>query len=163
MPEDRVVYQPIGVIHTQFTNTDQTPIQGVFARGAKGEVELFPEYTAGLKDIDGFSHIILLYHCHLSTGFSLITKPFLEDKPHGLFSIRHFNRPNPIGLSVVKLDKVMKNILEISEVDIIDGTPILDIKPFVPLFDNRPNARSGWLSNPHINMVKGEVGNHRSE
>jgi tRNA-Thr(GGU) m(6)t(6)A37 methyltransferase TsaA len=156
-------YTPIGIIHTKFVDTKNTPIQGVFAKDAKGEVEVFPEYAAGLKDIDGFSHIILIYHCHLSKGYSLISMPFLEDEQHGIFSIRHFNRPNAIGLSVVKLDKVRGNMLEISEVDIIDGTPLLDIKPFVPLFDNRPNARSGWLSDPHIDMVKGESGKHRSE
>jgi tRNA (Thr-GGU) A37 N-methylase len=93
----------------------------------------------------------------------LISKPFLEDEQHGIFSIRHFKRPNPIGLSVVRLEKVRGNKLEIREVDIVDGTPLLDIKPFVPLFDNRVNAKSGWLSNPHLDMVRGESGKHRSE
>jgi tRNA-Thr(GGU) m(6)t(6)A37 methyltransferase TsaA len=156
-------YRPIGVIHTEFTKKKDAPIQGIFAKDAKGKVEVFPEYTAGLKDIDGFSHLILIYHYHLAKGYSLITMPFLEDEPHGIFSIRHFRRPNPIGLSVVKLKRVRGNILKISEVDIIDGTPLLDIKPFVPFFDNRPSAKSGWLSNPHIDMVKGESGKHRGD
>lgn len=162
--EERKTYQPIGIIHTEFRDKKDAPIQGVFARDAKGEVEVFPEYAGGLKDIEGFSHLILIYHFHRSDGYSLILKPFLEDdKQHGIFSIRHFKRPNPIGLSVVKLEKVRENLLEISEVDILDGTPLLDIKPFVPLFDNREDAKSGWVSNPHIDMVKGESGKHRSE
>ena len=160
---DEVIYRPIGVIHTEFGDKKDTPIQGVFAKDAKGEVEVFPEYSAGLKDIEGFSHIILFYHFYLSNGYSLISMPFLEDEQHGIFSIRHFNRPNPIGVSVVKLENVRGSTLEISEVDIIDGTPLLDIKPFVPLFDNRPDAKSGWVSNPHIDMVRGESGKHRSE
>ena len=161
--EDKRIYQPIGIIHTEFRDKKDTPIQGVFAKGAKGKVEVFPEYANGLEDIEGFSHIILLYHFHRSDGYSLISKPLLEDEPHGIFSIRHFKRPNPIGLSVVKLERVRGNILEISEVDILDGTPLLDIKPFIPRFDNRSDAKSGWLSNPHLDMVKGESGKHRSE
>lgn len=89
--------------------------------------------------------------------------PFLEDKEHGIFAIRHFKRPNPIGISVVKLDRVRDNILEISEVDIIDGTPLLDIKPLVPLFDHRDNATSGWLSNPQLDLERGKSGKHRGE
>jgi len=156
-------YQPIGIIHTEFRDKKDAPVQGVFAKDAKGEVELYPEYAAGLKDIEGFSHIILIYHFHLSDGYSLISKPFLEDEQHGIFSIRHFKRPNPIGLSVVKLERVKWNLLEISEVDILDGTPLLDIKPFVSRFDNRQDAKSGWLSNPHLDLVRGESGKHRSE
>ncbi|MEA2075472.1 MAG: tRNA (N6-threonylcarbamoyladenosine(37)-N6)-methyltransferase TrmO [Euryarchaeota archaeon] len=161
--EDRKTYQPIGIIHTEFRDKKDTPIQGIFARDAKGEVEVFSEYAVGLKDLEGFSHVILLYHFHRSDGYSLISKPFLEDEEHGIFSIRHFKRPNPIGLSVVKLESVRGNVLEISEVDVLDGTPLLDIKPFVPRFDNREDAKSGWLSNPHLDLVKGESGKHRSE
>ena len=160
---DRVIYKPIGVIHTGFGDKKDAPIQGVFAKDAKGEVEVFSEYTAGLRDIEGFSHLILIYHFHLSDGYSLISKPFLEDELHGIFSIRHFKRPNPIGLSIVKLEKVKENILEISEVDILDGTPLLDIKPLVPQFDNRLDAKSGWVSNPHLDTVRGEPGKHGSE
>ncbi len=165
MGKSRVVvtYKPIGIIHTGFRDKKDTPIQGVFAKGAKGEVEIYPEYAAGLKHIEGFSHIILIYHFHLADGYSLISMPFLEDEQRGIFSIRHFKRPNPIGLSVVRLEQVRGNKLEISEVDIIDGTLLLDIKPFVPQFDNREAARSGWLSNPHLDMVRGESGKHRPE
>jgi len=160
---DKVVYRPIGIIHTGFRDKVEAPIQGVFARAAKGVVEVFPEYADGLKDIEGFSHIILIYHFHLADGYSLVSMPFLEEEQHGIFAIRHFKRPNPIGLSIVRLESVRGNKLEISEVDIIDGTPLLDIKPFVPQFDNRPDAKSGWLGNPHLDMAKGESGRHRPE
>ena len=160
---DEIRYKAIGIIHSEFTDKANTPIQGTFAKGSKGEVEVLPEYADGLKDIEGFSHVILIYHFHLSNGYSLISRPFLEDEQHGIFSIRHFNRPNPIGLSVVKLENVKGNLLEIGDVDILDGTPLLDIKPYVPLFDNRLNAKSGWVDNPHLDMVKGEAGKHRSE
>ena len=160
---EEIKYRPIGIIHTEFRNKKDTPIQGVFAKDAKGKVEIFPEYAAGLKDIEGFSHLILIYHFHLSDGYSLISMPFLEDQPHGIFSIRHFKRPNPMGLSVVKLEEIKGNILEVSEVDVLDGTPLLDIKPFVPLFDNRSDAKSGWVSNPHLDMARGESGKHRGD
>ena len=160
---DKIEYNAIGIIHSGFIDKENTPIQGVFKKAAKGTVEIFPEYAEGLKDITEFSHIILIYHFHLSNGFSLITTPFLEDVEHGIFSIRHFNRPNPIGLSVVKLDKVAGNVLDISEVDILDGTPLLDIKPLVPLFDNRPNAKGGWTERPDIDLNRGKPGKHRNE
>ena len=151
---ERVIYQPIGIIRTKFTKKEDTPIQGIFAQDARGEVEVFPEYTEGLKDIDGFSHLILIYHFHLSEGYSLVAKPFLSDEEKGVFSIRHFKRPNPIGLSIVRLDQVKGNILEISEVDIIDGTPLLDIKPYVDQFDSRAEVKSGWVSSPHLDGIR---------
>ena len=144
MHAEEIKYTPIGIIHSKFTDTKNTPIQGVFARDARAEVEVFPDYAAGLKDIQGFSHLILIYHFHLAEGRSLMTKPFFDKEKKGIFSIRHFNRPNPIGLSVVRLDKVRGNILEISEVDILDGTPLLDIKPYIPEFDHRHDVREGW-------------------
>ena len=140
----QITYEEIGIIHTPFTEKVNTPIQGIFAPDSKGEVEVFPKYAAGLKDIGGFSHLILIYHFHLAEDCSLITKPFLDKGKRGIFSIRHFNRPNPIGLSVVRLDKVKGNILEVGEVDILDGTPLLDIKPYVADFDIRQNVRQGW-------------------
>jgi len=138
-----VTYEPIGIIHTPFRDKASTPIQGVFNPDSTGEVEVFPQYVDGLKDITGFSHLILIYHFHLSEGYSLITRPFLDNEGKGIFSIRHFNRPNPIGISVVRLDQVKGNILTIGEVDIIDGTPLLDIKPYVPDFDIRHEVRKG--------------------
>ena len=139
-------YRPIGIIHSPFREVDGMPIQPSGALGIKGTVELFREYSAGLKDIDGFSHIILVYHFHLSRGYTLEAKPFLEEKTHGIFAIRAPARPNPIGISVVRLVRVQDNILDIEDVDIVDGTPLLDIKPYVPDFDWRKADRTGWLS-----------------
>ncbi len=149
-----ITHTPIGVIHSPFTDPDDTPIQGVFADGARGEVEVFLEYADGLKDIGGFSHLILIYHFHRADGYSLISKPFMEDTEKGIFSIRHPRRPNPIGVSIVRLENVRGNILEICDVDILDGTPLLDIKPFVHQFDHRADIQSGWVDNQHIDEVK---------
>jgi len=139
-----VLYEPIGIIHTPFKEKEATPIQGIYNPESKGEVEVFPQYGEGLKDITGFSHLILIYHFHLAEGCSFVISPFLDNEGKGIFSIRHFNRPNPIGLSVVRLDQVHGNILTIGEVDIIDGTPLLDIKPYMPDFDSRHNVKKGW-------------------
>jgi tRNA-Thr(GGU) m(6)t(6)A37 methyltransferase TsaA len=142
-----LTYEPIGIIRTPFIEKAKTPIQGIFAPDSEGRIEIFPQYADGLKDIAGFSHLILIYHFHLAEGHSLITKPFLDNEGKGIFSIRHFNRPNPIDISVVRLDNVKGNTLTIGEVDIIDGTPLLDIKPYVPDFDARHNVRKGWYKN----------------
>nr|QNO48403.1 hypothetical protein OODJKIFO_00007 [Methanosarcinales archaeon ANME-2c ERB4]QNO48480.1 hypothetical protein FBNIIKBJ_00005 [Methanosarcinales archaeon ANME-2c ERB4] len=149
-----ITHTPIGVIHSPFTDPADTPIQSIFADGARGVVEVFPEYTTGLKDIDGFSHLILIYHFHLAESYSLISKPFIGDKEKGIFSIRHPRRPNPIGISIVRLENVRGNILEICDVDILDGTPLLDIKPFVHQFDQRADIKSGWVDDQHIDEVK---------
>jgi len=121
------------------------PIQPVGAKGVSGTIEMQPEYEDGLKDLDGFSHIILIYHFHLSKGYSLQVKPFLDDTRRGIFAIRAPRRPNPIGLSVVRLEKIDGTTLYISNVDIVDGTPLLDIKPCVPDFDCLEDVRIGWL------------------
>ena len=159
-----IINTPIGVIHSPFTDPADTPIQGVFADSARGEVEVFPEYAAGLKDIDGFSHLILIYHFHLAEGYSLISKPFMGDIEKGIFSIRHPRRPNHIGISIVRLDNVRKNVLEIRDVDVLNGTPLLDIKPFVHQFDQRADIQSGWVDDQHIDEVKDKtpraLGNH---
>ena len=122
------------------------PIQPSGARGIEGTIELDSKYVNGLKDIEGFSHIILIYHFHLSKGYSLEVLPFMDDILHGVFSTRAPRRPNPIGLSVVRLVRVEGATLHIEDVDIADGTPLLDIKPFVPEFDIRKVERIGWLS-----------------
>ncbi len=122
------------------------PIQPSGALGIKGTVELFSEYSPGLKDVNGFSHIILIYHFHLSRGYALEVKPFLEETVHGIFAIRAPARPNPIGISVVRLVGIEDSILQIEDVDIVDGTPVLDIKPYVPDFDSRRAERIGWLA-----------------
>jgi tRNA (adenine37-N6)-methyltransferase len=139
-----ISYKPIGVIHTPYCRKEDTPIQGCFSPDNKGDIEIFPEYATGLKDIEGFSHLILLYHFHKAEGYELLTKPFLDKNKKGIFSIRYFARPNPIGLSVVKLLRVNGNHLEIGEVDMLDGTPLLDIKPYVPQFDIKEHVKDGW-------------------
>ena len=121
-----IEYEPIGIIHTPFTDLEGMPIQPAGASGGKGTVEILPEYAEGLADLDGFSHIVLLYHFHRSTGFKLRVTPFLDDQPRGLFATRAPKRPNPIGLSVVKLVKVEGPVVRVENVDVLDGTPLLD-------------------------------------
>ncbi len=140
-----ILYNPIGIIRTPFEAPEGTPIQPPGGATSEGTVEVFPEFRAGLEDLEGFSHLILLYHCHLSGGFSLKVKPFLDDAEHGVFATRAPSRPNSIGLSVVRLIGMADGELAIREVDIINGAPLLDIKPYVPKFDVRAEARSGWL------------------
>jgi len=136
-------FQPIGVIHSPFQDTDNTPIQSIRS-GAVGRVEVFPEFSDGLQGIEGFSHLILIYIFHRSSGYELIVKPFLDDQTHGLFATRYPRRPNPIGFSVVELTARQGRFLEITGVDTLDGTPLLDIKPYVPDFDHRPAVQCGW-------------------
>jgi tRNA-Thr(GGU) m(6)t(6)A37 methyltransferase TsaA len=139
-------FEPIGVVHSPFKDVRGMPIQSTGAKDVMGSVEIKEEYVEGLKDIDGFSHIILIYHFHLSQGYSLHVKPFLDTEMRGLFATRAPKRPNPIGISVVRLEKVEECKLQIRDVDIVDGTPLLDIKPYVPEFDIRMVERVGWLS-----------------
>jgi tRNA-Thr(GGU) m(6)t(6)A37 methyltransferase TsaA len=141
----QITYKPIGVIHSPFKEPKGTPIQPEGARGIDGTVEVFPEYAEGLKDLEGFSHIILIYHFHLSKGASLTAKPFMDSESRGVFAMRGPSRPNPIGISVVRLVRIEKSILHIQDVDIVDGTPLLDIKPYVPRFDVRAADSIGWL------------------
>jgi tRNA-Thr(GGU) m(6)t(6)A37 methyltransferase TsaA len=140
-----ITFTPIGTIHTPFANLAGMPIQPSGAKDVKGKIILEPQYEEGLRDLDGFSHIILLYHFHLSKGFRLTIKPFLDTVNRGLFSTRAPRRPNPIGLSIVRLVRIDGLTLHIQDVDVLDGTPLLDIKPWVPAFDVRENARAGWL------------------
>jgi len=140
-----IQYKSIGIIHSPFKDPKGMPIQPVGARGVSGTIELQAEYKDGLKDLQGFSHIILIYHFHLSKGYSLQVRPFLDDTARGIFAIRAPRRPNPIGISVVRLDRIVGTTLYISNVDIVDGTPLLDIKPCVPDFDCLENVRIGWL------------------
>jgi tRNA-Thr(GGU) m(6)t(6)A37 methyltransferase TsaA len=140
-----IEYQPIGVIHSPFQSTEGMPIQPSGAAGIRGTVELFPRFSQGLKDLDGFSHIILLYHFHRSTGCSLLVTPFLDSVEHGVFATRAPKRPNSIGMSVVKLVRVDESTLHVENIDVLDGTPLLDIKPYVPQFDQPLEYRIGWL------------------
>ena len=140
-----VRYRPIGVIRSPFKEPHGTPIQPAAASGVGGIVEVFPEYVDGLKDLDGFSHIILVYHFHLIDKVSLRVKPYMDDEFRGIFATRAPPRPNPIGISVVRLVRIENNKLYVGDVDVVDGTPLLDIKPYVPEFDIRDADRIGWL------------------
>ena len=130
------------------------PIQPAAGVGVEGRIEVFEEFQGGLKDLDGFSHIILLYHLHRSRGFKLEVTPFLDTEKRGLFATRAPNRPNSIGLSIVRLDRIEKGVLHIQNVDILDGTPLLDIKPYVQEFDGQTDVRTGWLENARKRIAR---------
>jgi len=140
-----ITMEPIGIIHSPFVKPEGMPIQPAGALGVEGTVEVAEKFQEGLKDLDGFSHIILLYHFHLSKGFDLQVVPFMDTCLRGVFATRAPKRPNPIGLSIVRLNRIEDGILHIENVDIMDGTPLLDIKPYVKRFDYQPDVRSGWL------------------
>ena len=153
-----ISYRPIGVIHSPFQTIQDMPIQSVGATGIRGEVELLAEFAAGLKDLEGFSHIILLYHFHRAAEPKLTVTPFLDAEPRGVFATRAPSRPNAIGLSVVRLLSVEGNVLRIENVDILDGTPLLDIKPYAPEIDHHEVERTGWLAS-----ARGKVKDQRSD
>ena len=140
-----IMYHAIGTIHSPYRETRGTPIQSSAAQDVEGTIELLPKYSKGLEDLEGFSHIILIYYFHLSKRYSLKVKPFLDDKLHGVFATRAPSRPNPIGISIVKLQERVGNILRMKGMDVIDGTPLIDIKPYVPRFDEMEEVKSGWL------------------
>jgi tRNA-Thr(GGU) m(6)t(6)A37 methyltransferase TsaA len=140
-----IIFHPIGIIHSPFTEQAGTPIQPRFADGAAGRVEIFDEFADGISDLDGFSHIHLIFHFHRSAGYSLRVTPYLDDVERGVFATRAPRRPNPIGLSVVRLVGVDGNLLHVEELDVLDQTPLLDIKPFNPAVDHRGPCRIGWM------------------
>jgi tRNA (adenine37-N6)-methyltransferase len=135
---------PIGIIHSPFKEAEGVPIQAVYAGGVKGTVKLYPEYSKGLADLEGFSHIILLYWFHKSSNYTLTCRPFLDTQERGVFATRAPRRPNPIGFSIVELLTIEGCLLTVGSIDIVDQTPLLDIKPYVPAFDMREHARAGW-------------------
>ena len=143
---EEIICRPIGIIRSPYKETEGTPIQTTGAKGVGGTAEIVPECAEGLRDLEGFSHIILIYHFHLSKGYSLTVKPFLDDTPRGVFATRAPKRPNAIGISVVRLVKIEGTTLYIEDVDIVDSTPLLDIKPYVPEFDAKEAERTGWLA-----------------
>jgi tRNA-Thr(GGU) m(6)t(6)A37 methyltransferase TsaA len=159
-----VRYKAIGTIRTPFRDLSGMPIQPIGAREQVGTIELEPRYQPGLNDLKGFSHIILLYDFHRSKGFDLKVTPFLDSRPRGLFSTRAPRRPNPIGFSVVRLVRIKGSTLTIQGVDMLDGTPLLDIKPYVPEFDHPGSVRLGWLKKlkqrARVKRADSRFGNH---
>jgi tRNA-Thr(GGU) m(6)t(6)A37 methyltransferase TsaA len=139
-----IAYRPIGVIRSEHTKPEETPIQPAYAKGCRGQAEVFPEFSDGLRDLDGFSHIYLIYHMHKATSAALRVKPFLQDIERGVFATRAPCRPNPIGLSIVELVRREGSILHLDGVDVLDGTPLLDIKPYTAKFDHIQTTRNGW-------------------
>jgi tRNA-Thr(GGU) m(6)t(6)A37 methyltransferase TsaA len=140
----KMIYKQIGIVHSPFKKTEGMPIQPPAGRGIEGKVTVFPEYAEGLADLDGFSHIHLIYHFHLSQGYSLKVTPFLDNKLRGVFATRAPRRPNQIGISIVRVTKMQDNIIHIMDIDIVNGTPLLDIKPYVPEFDMINVEKNGW-------------------
>ena len=140
-----VTYKAIGTIHSPFTDLSGMPIQPTSESSAEGWIELDPQFAEGLKDLEGFSHIYLIYHLHKVAQTKLIVTPFLDTEPRGVFATRAPSRPNPIGLSLVKLVRVERNRVYVDQIDVLDGTPLLDLKPFIPAFEGEEEIKTGWL------------------
>lgn len=158
MEEKVITFRSIGIIQTPFKDLSGMPIQPSAAEGVAGKVTLDPALQQGLQDLEGFSHLILLYYFHQAGDPELLVKPFLDDKKRGIFATRAPRRPNGIGFSIVKLLKIQQNILYITNVDILDGTPLLDIKPYIPYFDKPEADKVGWLE-----KNKGKIGGKLSD
>lgn len=142
---NQIVMHSIGVIHSPYKEPSDMPIQGTFKAEVEARIELKKEYAAGLKDLEGFSHAIILYYFHKSQREELVTEPFLEQAKHGIFAVRSPHRPNHIGFSIVKIKRITGNKLYFTEVDVLDETPLLDIKAYIKHFDARDNVVSGWV------------------
>jgi len=140
-----IQFTPIGYINTPHKSLENMPIQPAGAKSVKGQIEIIPAFMEGLLDIEGFSHITLFYHLHKVNGYKLKVTPFMDTKEHGIFACKSPTRPNALGMSTVKLLAVEGNVLYVEEVDMLDGTPLIDIKPYWPKYDNRDNVRVGWL------------------
>ncbi|MBT3336358.1 MAG: tRNA (N6-threonylcarbamoyladenosine(37)-N6)-methyltransferase TrmO [Anaerolineae bacterium] len=149
-----ITYTAIGIIHSPFTKLSEMPIQPTSNSSAPGHIEIYPEYAEGLRDLDGFSHIYLLYHLHKVSQAKLTVTPFLDTMPRGVFATRAPSRPNPIGLSLVKLLRVEDDRVYVDQIDILNGTPLLDLKPFIPAFEGAENIRTGWLENAQKDIQK---------
>ena len=153
-----MIYKPIGIIHSPFNSLEDMPIQPTSNVSGSGIVEIFPEFVEGLRDLEGFSHIYLLYHFHKVRQPKLIVTPFLDKEPRGIFATRAPSRPNSIGLSLVELVRVENNLVYVERVDVLNETPLLDIKPYVPEFEHIQNVRTGWLE-----QVKAQVRTQKSD
>ena len=139
-----VSFRPIGVLRSEHRVAAQTPIQPVYAKGCRGRAEVFPEFAEGLTDLEGFSHVYIIYHFHQAPAPKLKVKPFLQDVERGVFATRAPARPNPIGISIVELVRREDNVLYLDGLDVLDGTPLLDIKPYTARFDRIETTRNGW-------------------
>ena len=153
-----VIYKPIGIIHSPFKSLKEMPIQPTSDVSGSGIVEIYPEFVDGLKDLEGFSHIYLLYHFHKVNLSNLIVTPFLDREPRGIYATRAPSHPNPIGLSLVELARIENNLIYVERVDVLNETPLLDIKPYVPEFEHIQDVRIGWLE-----RVKGQVRTQKSD
>jgi len=138
--------KPIGIIHSPFATKESCPIQPLYANGAAGRVEVFREFAAGLQDVESFSHIYLLYLLDRAGKIELVRETFLDDAPHGIYASRHPCRPNGMGMSIVKLIKRENNVLAVEGIDVLDNTPLIDIKPYIPRFDIIESASEGWFA-----------------
>ena len=146
-------FQPIGYFSTPFKSVRGMPIQPTGARGIYGAITILPDYREGLVDLEGFSHVFVLYHLHEIRGYELIVTPFLDRRRHGIFATRSPKRPNPIGLSVLRLDAISEDMVILENVDVLDGTPVIDIKPYVPDFDSWETDAVGWFAGKSANAV----------
>jgi len=153
-----IIYRPIGIIHSPFNSLEDMPIQPTSDISGSGTVEIFPQLIDGLKDMEGFSHIYLLYHFHKMRKLNLIVTPFLDKEPRGIFATRAPSRPNPIGLSLVDLVRLENNLIYVDRLDVLNETPLLDVKPYVPDFEPIPNVRIGWLE-----QAKGQIQTRKSD
>ena len=142
---NKIEMYPIGIIHSPYKSQSDVPIQSVFREKVDASIEVYKKFEKGLKDLEDFSHAFILTHLHKSNKEPMISRPYLEDIDHGVFSIRTPHRPNHIGLTIIKIDSIVDNIIHIKGVDMIDDTPVLDIKPYISYFDCRENTRSGWV------------------
>ncbi len=153
-----IAYKPIGYFNTPFSDIKGMPIQPIGAEHVEGTIEVLPEFCDGLKDLEGFSHVYVLYHLHQIVGFDLMVKPFLDTNRHGIFATRSPKRPNPIGLSVMRLKGVTDHSVVLGCVDVLDRTPVIDIKPYVADFDRCDANRFGWFEGKSQNAT-----HHRSD
>jgi tRNA-Thr(GGU) m(6)t(6)A37 methyltransferase TsaA len=156
MPEVR--YRPVGIVRSPFKSGTGTPRQAVGATGSRGTIEIDPELAEGLVDLDGFSHVLVLFHMHRVTEPHLTAHPPWDDKPHGVFATCSPYRPNPLGASVVELERVEGCVLHIRNLDMLDGTPVLDLKPYVPDLFPRDGVRVGWLASRVRGMTDSRTG-----
>jgi len=154
----KIEFNPIGIIHSPYKDSVGIPRQAAGVRDVTGEIELYPDYEPGLEDLEEFSHIVVVFYLHLVRSLSLKASPPWDNKQHGVFATRSPYRPNPIGISIVKLGKIRGNRLFIKGIDMADQTPVLDIKPYVPSLNPTDSVRTGWLENKVDRMTKSKSG-----